>query len=76
MSLPVGIGLMQGPTINHLGWFARILNRHEARTIHSAELWWFLILIFIHITVVSIAGARANRNYLNAGKRTGHGQIG
>ncbi len=66
--LAVVTGLMQGPAIaNRLGWFARILNRQAARTIHFGVLWWFLIFIFIHGTLVLITGARANLNYMWAG---------
>ncbi len=66
--LAVVTGLMQGPAItNRLGWFARVLNRQAARTIHFGVLWWFLIFIFIHETLVLITGARANLNYMWAG---------
>jgi len=66
--LAVVTGLMQGPAIaNRLGWFARILNRQAARTIHFSVLWWFLLFIFIHGTLVLITGARTNLNYMWAG---------
>ena len=66
--LAVVTGLMQGPAIaNRLGWFARLLNRQAARTIHFGVLWWFLIFIFIHGTLVFITGARGNLNYMWAG---------
>jgi methionine sulfoxide reductase catalytic subunit len=70
--LAVVTGLMQGPAIaNRLGWFARILNRQAARTIHFGVLWWFLLFIFIHGTLVLITGARANLNYMWAGVNNG-----
>ena len=66
--LAVVTGLMQGPAIaNRLGWFARILNRQASRTIHFGVLWWFLLFIFFHVTLVFITGARANLNYMWAG---------
>ena len=66
--LAVVTGLMQGPAIaNRLGWFARILNRQAARTIHFGVLCWFLFFIFVHVTLVFITGARQNLNYMWAG---------
>ena len=59
---------MQSPAIaNRLGWFAKILNRQAARSIHFGVLWWFLLFIFIHVTLVFITGARQNLNYMFAG---------
>src|ERR1017187_1726893 len=52
---------------NRLGWFARILNRQAARTVHFGVLWWFLLFIFVHVTLVFITGARQNLNYMFAG---------
>jgi thiosulfate reductase cytochrome b subunit len=70
--LAVVTGLMQGPAIaNRLGWFARILNRQAARTIHFGVLCWFLAFIFIHGTLVFITGARDNLNYMWAGVNDG-----
>jgi hypothetical protein len=67
-TLAVVTGLMQSPAIaNQLGWFARILNRQAARTIHFGVLYWFLFFIFIHVTLVFITGARQNLNYMWAG---------
>ena len=66
--LAVVTGLMQGPAIaNHMGWFARILNRQASRTIHFGVLCWFLFFIFVHVTLVFITGARQNLNYMWAG---------
>ncbi len=66
--LAVVSGLMQGPAIaNRLGWFARLLNRQAARTIHFGVLCWFLFFIFTHVTLVFITGARQNLNYMWAG---------
>ena len=66
--LAIITGLMQGPAIaNRLGWFARILNRQAARTIHFGVLCWFLLFIFLHGTLVFITGARASLNYMWAG---------
>jgi len=39
----------------------------RARTIHFGVLWWFLLFIFIHGTLVFITGARASLNYMWAG---------
>ena len=65
-------GLMQSPAIsNRLGWFGRALNRQRARSIHFIALWWFLIFIFIHVTLVFITGARANLNMMFAGLNDG-----
>nr|WP_198421364.1 cytochrome b/b6 domain-containing protein [Candidatus Nitrotoga sp. AM1P] len=42
--LAIITGLMQGPAIaNKLGWFAKILNRQAAQTIHFFVLCWFLL---------------------------------
>lgn len=66
--LAVVTGLMQSPAIaNRLGWFARILNRQAARTLHFGVLWWFLLFIFVHVTLVFITAARQNLNYMFAG---------
>jgi thiosulfate reductase cytochrome b subunit len=66
--LAIVTGLMQGPAIaNRLGWFARILNRQAARTIHFGVLCWFLFFILVHGTFVFITGARQNLNYMWAG---------
>ena len=65
-------GLMQSPAIsNRLGWFGRALNRQRARSIHFIALWWFLIFIFIHVTLVFITGMRANLNMMFAGLHDG-----
>lgn len=61
-------GFMQSPAVsNHLGWFARVFNRQRARSIHFLALWWFLIFILIHVTLVFITGARSNLNMMWAG---------
>jgi len=65
-------GLMQSPAIsNRLGWFGGALNRQRARSIHFIALWWFLIFIFIHVTLVFITGMRANLNMMFAGLHDG-----
>jgi methionine sulfoxide reductase catalytic subunit len=67
--LAVITGLMQGPAIaNKLGWFAKILNRQAARTIHFFVLCWFLLFIFAHVTLVFITGMRQNLNFMFAGR--------
>ncbi len=61
-------GLMQSPAIsNRLGWFGRALNRQKARSIHFIALWWFLLFILAHVTLVFITGARVNLNMMWAG---------
>ena len=61
-------GLMQSPAIsNRLGWFGRILNRQRARSIHFIAMWWFLLYILAHVTLVFITGARENLNMMFAG---------
>lgn len=62
-------GLMQSPAIsNHLGWFGRALNRQRARSIHFLALWWFLLYILAHVTLVFITGpARVSLNMMWAG---------
>ena len=66
--LAIITGLIQGPAIaNKLGWFAKILNRQAARTIHFFVLCWFLFYIFTHVTVVFITGMRQNLGYMFAG---------
>jgi len=63
---------MQGPAIsNKLGWFAKIINRQVARTIHFIVLCWFLFFIFIHVTLVFITGLRQNLNHMFAGVNNG-----
>jgi methionine sulfoxide reductase catalytic subunit len=70
--LAVATGLMQGPAIsNKLGWFAKIINRQVARTIHFIVLGWFLFFIFIHVTLVFITGLRQNLNHMFAGVNNG-----
>jgi len=65
-------GFMQSPSLsNHLGWFGRILNRQRARSIHFLALWWFLLFIFAHVTLVFITGARVNLNMMWAGVNDG-----
>jgi DMSO/TMAO reductase YedYZ molybdopterin-dependent catalytic subunit len=65
-------GFMQGPAIsNHLGWFGRVLNRQRARSIHFLAMWWFLFFILVHVTLVSITGARVNLNMMFAGVHDG-----
>ena len=66
--LAVVTGLMQGPAFsNRLGWFAKIINRQVARTIHFFVLGWFLFFILVHVTLVFIAGMRQNLNHMFAG---------
>jgi sulfoxide reductase catalytic subunit YedY len=61
-------GFMQGPAIsNRLGWLGRVLNRQRARSIHFLAMWWFLLFILIHVTLVFITGARVNLNMMFAG---------
>jgi sulfoxide reductase catalytic subunit YedY len=61
-------GLMQSPAIsNRLGWLGRALNRQKARSIHFIVLWWFLLFILAHVTVVFITDARVNLNMMWAG---------
>ena len=63
---------MQGPAFsNKLGWFAKIINRQVARTIHFIVLCWFLFFIFVHVTLVFITGLRQNLNYMFAGVNNG-----
>ena len=63
-------GLMQSPAIsNRLGWFGRVLNRQKARSIHFIALWWFLLFILAHVTLVFITDARVNLNMMWAGVR-------
>src|SRR6476620_10142348 len=65
-------GFMQGPAIsNRLGWFGRVLNRQRARSIHFLAMWWFLVFILIHVTLVFITGARVNLNMMFAGVHDG-----
>jgi sulfoxide reductase catalytic subunit YedY len=70
VAAPVSIltGFMQSPAIsNRLGWFGRVLNRQLARSIHFLAMWWFLLFILIHVTLVFITGARVNLNMMFAG---------
>jgi sulfoxide reductase catalytic subunit YedY len=61
-------GFLQSPSLsNHLGWFGRVLNRQRARSIHFLALWWFLLFILAHVTLVFITGARVNLNMMWAG---------
>jgi len=65
-------GFMQSPSLsNHLGWFGRVLNRQRARSIHFLALWWFLLFILAHVTLVFITGARINLNMMWAGVNDG-----
>jgi DMSO/TMAO reductase YedYZ molybdopterin-dependent catalytic subunit len=59
---------MQSPAIsNRLGWIGRTLDRQRARSIHFLALWWFLLFILAHVTLVFITGARSNLNMMFAG---------
>ena len=61
-------GFLQGPAIsNRLGWLGKVLNRQRARTIHFLALWWFLLFILAHVTLVFITGVRTNLNMMFAG---------
>jgi sulfoxide reductase catalytic subunit YedY len=61
-------GFMQSPSLsNSSGWFGRVLNRQRARSIHFLVLWWFLLFILAHVTLVFITGARINLNMMWAG---------
>ena len=61
-------GFMQSPSLsNHAGWFGRVLNRQRARSIHFLALWFFLLFILAHVTLVFITGARVNLNMMWAG---------
>ena len=65
-------GFMQSPAIsNHMRWFGRVLNRQRARSIHFLALWWFLLYILAHVTLVFITGARVNLNMMWAGVNDG-----
>jgi methionine sulfoxide reductase catalytic subunit len=74
IAAPISIvtGLMQSPAIsNRLGWAGRVLNRQRARSIHFLALWWFLLFIAAHVTLVFITDARANLNMMFAGVHDG-----
>jgi DMSO/TMAO reductase YedYZ molybdopterin-dependent catalytic subunit/thiosulfate reductase cytochrome b subunit len=61
-------GLMQSPAIsNRLGWLGRALDRQKARSLHFIALWWFLLFILAHVTLVFITDARVNLNMMWAG---------
>ncbi len=65
-------GFMQSPAIsNRLGWFGRVLNRQRARSLHFLAMWWFLLFILIHVTLVLITGMRVNLNMMFAGVHDG-----
>ena len=66
--LSILTGFMQGPAIsNRLGWLGKVFNRQWARSIHFLAMWWFLLFILIHVTLVFITGARVNLNMMFAG---------
>jgi len=61
-------GLMQSPAIsNRVGWLGRALDRQKARSIHFIALWWFLLFILAHVTLVFVTDARVNLNMMWAG---------
>jgi methionine sulfoxide reductase catalytic subunit len=65
-------GFLQSPAIsNRLGWWGRVFNRQRARSIHFLAMWWFLIFILAHVTLVFITGARVNLNMMFAGVQDG-----
>jgi len=65
-------GFMQSPSLsNSAGWFGRVLNRQRARSIHFLALWWFLLFILAHVTLVFVTGARVNLNMMWAGVNDG-----
>jgi len=70
VAAPVSIftGLMQSPALsNHSGWLGKVFNRQRARSVHFMALWWFLLFILAHVTLVFITGARDNLNMMFAG---------
>ncbi|OYV49585.1 MAG: hypothetical protein B7X10_01800 [Burkholderiales bacterium 21-58-4] len=62
-------GLLQSPAIsNHMGWVGRLVNRQMARSIHFLVLWWFLLFILAHVSLVFMTGpARVSLNMMWAG---------
>lgn len=61
-------GLMQSPAIaNRFGALSRHLSRQAARSVHFLVLCWFLLFIFIHVTLVFVTGMRRNLNFMFAG---------
>lgn len=65
-------GFMQSPSLsNSSGWFGRVLNRQRARSLHFLVLWWFLLFILAHVTLVFITGARVNLNMMWGGVHDG-----
>lgn len=61
-------GLMQSPALaNRFGHLSRRLSRQAARSLHFLVLCWFLVFIFIHVTLVFITGMRQNLNFMFAG---------
>jgi len=64
----IATGFLQSPSLsNHLGWFGRVMNRQRARSVHFLAMWWFLLFILAHVTLVFITGARVNLNMMWAG---------
>ena len=64
-------GLMKSPAIsNHPGWDGRALNRQRARSLHFLALWWLLLFILAHVTLVFITRpTRVSLNMMWAGVR-------
>lgn len=61
-------GLMQAPAIaNRFGPWSRRLSRQAARSMHFLVMCWFVVFIFIHVTLVFITGMRRNLNFMFAG---------
>jgi sulfoxide reductase catalytic subunit YedY len=70
IAAPIAVltGLMQGPAFaNKLGWFAKVLNRQAARSIHFLVLLWMLFFILVHVTMVFVTGALRNLNHITVG---------
>jgi sulfoxide reductase catalytic subunit YedY len=66
--LAIITGLMQAPAIsNRLGWFGRFFHRQAARSIHFIVFCYFVLFIFVHITMILITGLRQNANNMFAG---------
>ncbi|GAB3404184.1 molybdopterin-dependent oxidoreductase [Massilia agilis] len=61
-------GLMQSPAIaNRFGGLSRRLSRQAARSVHFLVMCWFVLFIFIHVTLVFTTGMRRNLNFMFAG---------
>ena len=66
LALVTGLGM--SPALStRFHWLSKRLSIQTARSLHFLVLCWFLIFIFMHVTLVFATGALRNLNHIYAG---------